>query len=47
MDKLTDHVFHGKDALDLIIANVIKNNMKSCDYSLIFMDCNMPVMDGY
>ena len=42
-----DHVFDGQDALDMIIENVKKNNMKYCDYNLILMDCNMPVMDGY
>ena len=42
-----DHVFDGKDALYMIIENVKKNNMKYCDYNLILMDCNMPVMDGY
>ena len=21
--------------------------MKLCDYDMIFMDCNMPIMDGY
>ena len=26
--------------------NVKKNQGLSCDYELIFMDCNMPIMDG-
>ena len=31
----------------MVVKNVVKNNMKSCDYDLILMDCNMPEKDGY
>jgi CheY-like chemotaxis protein len=31
----------------MVIKNVRKNQMKMCDYDMIFMDCNMPVKDGY
>ena len=24
-----------------------ENNGESCSFDLIFMDCNMPIMDGY
>ena len=30
-----------------MIENVRENKMLYCDYDLIFMDCNMPVKDGY
>ena len=31
----------------MVIENVEKNEGKFCNYDLIFMDCNMPFMDGY
>ena len=38
--------FNGLEALEIIKKDVEKNLNKS-SYDLIFMDCNMPVMDGY
>ena len=40
---LVDRASNGQDALD-----VVKNSSRyGCTYSLIFMDCSMPIMDGY
>ena len=44
--EVCDCVYDGKQALDLIVKNVIENEFKSCSYDLILMDCNMPIMDG-
>jgi CheY-like chemotaxis protein len=47
-DHIADKSFNGKEALERVIYNVESiNNHKKCSYSLILMDCNMPVMDGY
>ena len=41
--ELVDRAANGKDALDI----VERNCSKGIIYGLIFMDCNMPIMDGY
>ena len=38
---------NGQRALDEVIKDVANNQEKYCSLNIIFMDCNMPVMDGY
>ena len=37
---------NGLIAFETIVKNVEKNNFERCDYHLILMDNNMPIMDG-
>ena len=44
----SDFVFDGKEAVDIIKSRF--TDIKDCDcnhYKIIFMDLQMPVMDGY
>ena len=50
----SDKALNGKLALDLIKKRIEENKREPCscsrkraNYKLIFMDCNMPVMDGF
>ena len=45
--QICEKAFNGVEALNMIVANVEKNQFRSCDFDLILMDCNMPFMDGY
>ena len=45
LDKICCKAFNGQEALDLVKADVRDQGFSS--FNLIFMDCNMPVMDGY
>ena len=45
-EEICDSAFDGKEALQAVKNNVEKNQGLWCDYELIFMDVNMPIMDG-
>jgi len=47
LDKICECAFNGKKAVEKIIEDVEKHDKQHCSYSLIMMDCSMPVMDGY
>ena len=46
-DQIYDYAMNGQEALDKIKQNVEENLDEFCNYELILMDCNMPIMDGY
>lgn len=50
----SDKALNGKMAVDLVTKRIQENERDPCNcskkrsnYKLIFMDCNMPVMDGF
>ena len=47
-NKICEKAYNGQQAVDIIKDDIQNNHMgKKCSFSLILMDCNMPVMDGY
>ena len=47
VDSVCEKALNGLEALNIIKKDVEENQGKRCSYDLIFMDCNMPIMDGY
>jgi len=43
---LIEVAFNGEEALELVKKDVYSLE-GSCSFNLIFMDCNMPFMDGF
>ena len=46
-DHVCDKAINGRQAVEKVKQNIEENEEIMCQYKLIFMDCNMPVMDGY
>lgn len=46
ISHIIDKAFNGWEALNLVKQGNERDNDRYC-YGLIFMDCSMPVMDGY
>ena len=44
-DDKCDQALNGKIAVDLVKKDLEKND--ECSYSIIYMDCQMPILDGY
>jgi CheY-like chemotaxis protein len=46
-NEISDFAYNGKKAVEKVVSNVKANDMKYCNYDLILMDLNMPLMDGF
>ena len=49
-DEIIDQALNGAEALSLIISdfnNNLEHGYRYTSYKVIFMDCQMPFMDGY
>ena len=48
VDETCSQALNGKEAFELIKRDAEEvHDGKDSSYELIFMDCNMPIMDGY
>jgi CheY-like chemotaxis protein len=50
----SDKALNGKEAVEKVLNRFVENENNTCkcnrqktNYKLIFMDCNMPIMDGF
>ena len=45
--KLCTFAIGGREAVEKVKASTELNGGRDCGFQLIFMDCNMPIVDGY
>ena len=47
INAIIDQAFNGEEALDMVKKGCQKQANQQYCYGLIFMDCSMPIVDGY